>query len=129
LIAVFACLLVALALILSAVQVSIRTRQACKEACSRRQVELLVEAGTRRAVERLRQSLDYQGELWKPTLESDMNALVQIQAKGTDAKGATEHRTVTIIARLESKESTSRSIQRSFTFSILREPLSPSESQ
>ncbi len=129
LIAVLACLLVALSLVLSAVQSSILARRECKEVSLMRQTQLLVEAGTLRAIEKLRQSNDYEGEIWKPKLaiENDLVASVQIKLEPPDGQDAADDRKITIIAKLESRERSDHATQRSFHFIIHKESHSSSE--
>ena len=129
LIAVLACLLVALSLVLTAVQSSIRARRECKEACLMRQTQLLVEAGALRAIEKLRKSYDYAGEIWKPKLaiNGDLDASVQIKAEPSSSQDAVDDRKITIIAKLESRERSAQTTQRSFHFTIHKKSISPSE--
>lgn len=129
LIAVLACLLVALSLVLTAVQSSIRARRECKEASLMRQTQLLVEAGALHAIKKLRKSYDYKGEIWTPTLahNGDFDASVQIESEPSSGQDAADDRTITIIAKLESRERSTHTTQRSFRFVIHKNSITPSE--
>ncbi len=129
LIVVLTCLLVALSLVLTAVQSSVRARRECKEACLVRQTQLLIEAGTLRAIDKLRQSYDYEGEDWKPKilLERDFIASVQIELEPPVSQDVADSRKITIIAKLESNDRSHQATQRSFHFIIHKESLSSSE--
>ena len=94
-----------------------------------RQTQLLVEAGALRAIEKLRQSDDFEGEIWKPKIANsgDLNASVQIKAEPSNSQDAVDDRKITIIAKLETCERSTQTTQRSFHFTIHKKPLSSAE--
>lgn len=85
LVCVLTCLVVALGLIVVSVRATLQAYKETRVQHQLRQAEMLVDAGVRRAVEKLRDSSEYQGETWDvssalPNYESSI-VTIQIDAQ------------------------------------------------
>ena len=137
LICVLACLLVAMSLIATAIQLSLRARRECRISQQLMQTDLLVEAGIMRAREQLQRSPDYRGETWQPsntglaerlTLDStEVTITIVVEAITNDTQPAVDERQITVTAQLGSTSPTLRSTQRSQRLTLNLPQLSSAE--
>ena len=119
LICVLACLGVVTVLVMSMLQSSLRARREVRMQLQLNQTEFLCEAGVQRAVKRLNESPNYQGEKWLPKLgpASFENAAIEIRIE--PVRDAANRIRVEVIATLASTAQSNDRMQRSHTFTIL----------
>lgn len=151
LIAVLACLVITTAIAALTVRQSLEARRQGRVERQLRQTQYLLDAGIRRAAERLRADASYSGETWEPTaaLARFGDVRVEIRITGTDdedtaSEDATREdptaddptvpatgRQVEITARLGPGESAAHATQLSyrFPFPIASEPDPPSAAE
>ena len=118
LICVLACLGIVIALVMTTIQSSLRGRREVRMQRQLIQTEFLCEAGVQRAVQQLKKSPEYKGEIWFPKLGSTSfeNAVIEIRLEpSTDAINTSRAEVIATLA--ESADSNDR-MQRSHTFSI-----------
>lgn len=150
LIAVLACLVVTTAIAALTVRQSLEARRQGRVERQLRQTQYLLDAGIRRAAERLRADASYSGETWQPTaaLARFGAVLVEIRITGVDRDEATDEATkadasandptaaaterqVEVTARLGPGESAAHATQLSYRFPVSTapepEPLSAAE--
>ncbi len=123
LICVLACLGVVIALVMVAVQSSLRGRREVRLQRQLIQTEFLCEAGVQRAVKQLRKLPNYQSEKWFPKLgpASFENAAIEINVE--PVKNAAKTLRVKVTATLASASDSNDRMQRSHTFDIEPPPL------
>lgn len=124
LICVLTCLLVAMSLVATAIQMSVRSRRECRVSQHLRQADLLADAGQSRAIWHLQHDSNYQGDFWRPTLESSHfdSAEVEIVVDRQDAIAD-----VTVTAKLQSSLSAIGSAQRTRKFTVQLSQLTKAE--
>jgi Na+-transporting NADH:ubiquinone oxidoreductase subunit NqrC len=120
LIAVLGCMLIAISLVFAGVKNLVCARQECKDARLVRQTELLVEAGVTRALDKLRSSSGYQGEVWQPELASveAWKPTVVIREEQESSEDDSKDRKFTVVAKLQSNAISTQSIQKTFQFKV-----------
>ncbi len=115
LICVLTCMLVAMSLVATAIQMSIRSRRECKMAQQMRQTELLADAGQSRAIASLLDASEYVGESWRPKLE--ITSLGKATVEIAVVQEAPLARVI-VTAKLQSTESALSITQRTRTFTV-----------
>jgi len=118
LVCVLACMVVAMALVVSTTRSALRARREVRTQHQLRQVEFVLEAGIQRAARQLSNHAEYRGETWNlsPTATAGLDS-VQVEIEVSSIDGA-RPRQVKVVARLPAKSPAL--IQRSYTFPINR---------
>ncbi len=118
LVCVLACMVVAMALVVSTTRSALRARREVRTQRQLRQVEFVLEAGIQRAARQLSNHAEYRGETWNlsPTATAGLDS-VQVEIEVSSIDGA-RPRQVKVVARLPAESPTL--IQRSYTFPINR---------
>ncbi|MCH7753247.1 MAG: hypothetical protein IH898_13990, partial [Planctomycetes bacterium] len=110
---VLACMVVAMALVVSTTRSALRARREVRTLRQLRQVELVLEAGIQRAARQLTSDAEYRGEIWtlSPTATAGLDsAQVEIEVSSIDG---VRPRQVKVVVRLPAKSPAV--IQRSYT--------------
>ena len=118
LVCVLACMVVAIALVVSTTRSALRARREVRTQRQLRQVEFVLEAGIQRAARQLSNHAEYRGETWtlSPTATAGLDS-TQVEIEISSINGA-RPRQVKVVARLPAKSPAL--IQRSYTFPINR---------
>ena len=115
---VLACMVVAMALVVSTTRSALLARREVRTLRQLRQVEFVLEAGIQRAARQLSNHAEYRGETWtlSPTATAGLDS-TQVEIEISSINGA-RPRQVKVVARLPAKSPAV--IQRSYTFPINR---------
>lgn len=132
LLCVLACLSVVVALVLSLTRSTLQSQRETRIRMQMRQTEYLLDAGMIRAASQLRESVDYRGEQWRPTLERFDGALVLVQVAADPLDD--EQRIVAVSAELgtdheEAQAHSGRRTRRSRTITIFIDPSNSSDAE
>lgn len=112
---VLACLAIGAALGALTIQAALQGRREARLQRQLRQTELLCEAGVLRAMQQAASSDNYEGEQWRPELNTEpyFDAQVDITVSRQDDSTT---RVTTVVARLDSSSDADGPMQRSHTF-------------
>ena len=118
LVCVLACMVVAMALVVSTTRSALQARREVRTLRQLRQVEFVLEAGIQRAARQLSNHAEYRGETWNlsPTATAGLDS-AQVEIEVSSINGA-RPRQVKVVARLPAESPVV--VQRSYTFPIHR---------
>ncbi len=118
-ICVLACLLVSSSLVFTSIQSAIRVRSEMKTNGAIRQTHLLADAGLYRALAKLHQSDEYQGEVWSPTGLANFihsaEVVIEIQSTPKDKDIAAKSISVVVRAMLDGNSTNAIQVSRVLT--------------
>ena len=119
LVCVVACLAVAMLIVAVITQYALRSRFEARAQRDWMQVRYLVDAGAGRALRKLAENADYQGETWTFDLENgEQTEPSEVQILVGEDFGKEAKREIQIIAKLIDRNTPERSMQASRTFHI-----------
>ncbi len=118
LVCVLACMVVAMALVVSTTRSALRAHREVRTQRQLRQVEFVLEAGIQRAARQLSNHAEYRGETWNlsPTATAGLDS-AQVEIEVSSIDDGRPHQ-VKVVVRLPAKSPAV--IQRSYTFPINR---------
>ena len=127
LICVLVCLSVSTAIVTTTIRGTLQTRRNERLLRQMRQTEFLLDAGILRAAQKLADSAEYSGEVWRPTAAlpgfDDVRVEIEI-AKPSDSAAPQR---VNVVAKLATGVTAAGITQRSYTFEFKASPTSNEE--
>ena len=128
LICVLACLGIVMVFVMTTIQSSLRGRHEVRMQRQVIQTEFLCEAGVRRAVQQLKKSAEYKGEIWHPQLGTNSFEHVSIDIRIEPAKDDAKALRAEVIASIADSANSNYRMQRSHNF-LISQPTSTTDAK